>query len=84
MAKCFSRWVESSLRLQSPERSLRPSQMVRPTKPAGERRRKALRVRLLAAEDAEIRRAARRAGLSLSDWIRDHLLKAARDDEKDS
>ena len=58
--------------------------MVRPKKPAEERRSKAIRVRLRPAEDAEIRRAARRSGLSLSNWLRDRLLKAAREDPERS
>ena len=58
--------------------------MARPTKPPSERRKKALRVRLLPAEDAAIRRAARKAGLSLSEWVRERLLKAAQEDAEDS
>ena len=54
--------------------------MVRPKKEEARRHSGALRLRLLPEHEALIRRAADHAGVSLSDYMRDKLLRAARED----
>ena len=48
------------------------------TKPAAERKAAYLHLRIRAADVAELERAAQRRGQTLSDWVRDVLLRAAR------
>ena len=56
----------------------------RPKLPKGASRKGRLYCRLLAKEEDEIEDAAKRAGESKSKWIRDVLLRAARDTVKES
>ena len=54
--------------------------MVRPKKEENRRHSGALRLRLLPDHEDLIRRAAAQSGVSLSDYMRDRLLAAARKD----
>lgn len=52
--------------------------MARPRKEADRAHSSALRIRLLPEHDVLIRQAASLAGVSLSDWLRDRIIRAAR------
>lgn len=51
-------------------------------KPASEKRRHSgsVRIRLIPEHEADIRQAAQLAGLNLSAWVRERLIRAARDE----
>ena len=52
--------------------------MARPRKEADRAHSSALRIRLLPEHDALIRQAAELAGISLSDWLRQTIIRTAR------
>lgn len=52
--------------------------MARPKKEESRAHSAALRIRLLPEHDALIRQAATLAGVSLSDWLRERIIRAAR------
>jgi uncharacterized protein (DUF1778 family) len=52
--------------------------MARPRKEADRTHSSALRIRLLPEHDALVREAAALAGVSLSDWLRERIIRAAR------
>ena len=52
--------------------------MTKPRKEADRAHSSALRIRLLPEHDALIREAASLAGVSLSDWLRERIVRAAR------
>ncbi len=54
------------------------AKMGRPPKTEEERQTRTLRVRLTSADDQTIRQAAEAAGKSLSAWVRDVLVRAAK------
>lgn len=54
--------------------------MARPKKDEGRAHTAALRLRLLPEHDELFRRAAKHAGINLSDWARERLIQAARKD----
>jgi len=53
----------------------------RPAKPKDEQRTYYLRARLTEAQDAEIKEAAGRAGISVSAWAVERLLRCARQEK---
>jgi hypothetical protein len=61
----------------SPPGSTLPD-MARPRKEADRTHSSALRIRLLPEHDALVREAATLAGVSLSDWLRERIIRAAR------
>jgi uncharacterized protein (DUF1778 family) len=52
--------------------------MARPKKEESRAHSAALRIRLLPEHDALVRQAAALAGVSLSDWLRERIIRAAR------
>ena len=56
--------------------------MGRPPKPEGTTLPETLQIRLTADDKAEFYAAARRAGASVSEWMRDRLKKAAKRESK--
>jgi uncharacterized protein (DUF1778 family) len=52
--------------------------MARPKKAEERAHSASIRIRLMPTHDALIRQAAELAGVSLSDWIRERLIRAAR------
>jgi uncharacterized protein (DUF1778 family) len=52
--------------------------MTKPRKEADRAHSSALRIRLMPEHDALIREAAALAGVSLSDWLRERIVRAAR------
>jgi uncharacterized protein (DUF1778 family) len=52
--------------------------MARPKKEEGRKHSESLRLRLLPEHHALIKQAAEKAGVSLSDWLRERMIRAAR------
>jgi len=58
------------------------TRMGRPPKPKAEQASEIVALRLTAVERAECERAAKRADVNLSAWMRDRLLRAAKRESK--
>ena len=58
------------------------AKVIKRRKPAAVRKVVFLRVRISEAHDAEFKAAAERAGISVSGWVTERLLKAARAEAK--